>query len=120
MREASSPRRGLTGFQGCSSFSIVKRERAQDIPGKRSRGGTPAHTALASRELVAIDGDLGAVLTLVTVILVGEQIVQVVLHSVPGKCPGLTPLLDRERCNPFHDLRVSIAELAENVLNAAV
>src|SRR5215472_15896841 len=44
--------------------------------------------ALPRSQVIAEDGDLSGVLTLVTIGRVDNEIVQCVLRAVPGQCPG--------------------------------
>ena len=46
---------------------------------------------LSSVQPIAIHGDLGAMLTLVTIVGIGDKIVQSVLWPIPGERAGLPP-----------------------------
>src|SRR5437764_845080 len=66
-------------------------------------------------QLVSKYSDLSAVLALMSVVHIDDDIVQGISHAIPGKCPSLAELFRTNLLSQRHHLRICVIELIENL-----
>src|SRR5258706_9245756 len=80
---------------------------------------TSCMLSCSSLKAIPKGSDLSTVLAFVSVVHVDQDIIQGIIHSIPGQCSGVA---ERFRTNPLsqrHHLRVCIIELVQNLFHCS-